>query len=226
MVDCRHSPAGCGSFNSRALLARALLWLPLLAGPLAVLLGLFFFLHSRLRLESQLVDYWWRIHMSEVEIVSTLRKSLRDGSLVKSHQSDDYERSNSLASSVTGVAEHQQQAAARAHARRGATSGCSLVGGSMKTPTPTASNLGSLVAANATNARTEVTRTTDTSGAWSSVADVCYGNISLGLFRLVKVALKPIRKFHHSRKLMIELRGVSKISTSAPTSRAPIETLS
>lgn len=59
---------------------------------------------------------------------------------------------------------------------------------------------------------TIITRATDASGAFtSSAADMCYGEINLGIYKLNKVALKPIAKFHKSRKLMIELRTVSII---------------
>ena len=55
---------------------------------------------------------------------------------------------------------------------------------------------------------TIVTRVTEATTNVSKL-DVCYGNISLGIYKMAKVAVKPISEFRQSRKLMIELRSVS-----------------
>jgi hypothetical protein len=164
------------------MLLKSFFWLALLSGPLAILTSLFCFVHRRLRLESQLLDHWWRIHLSEIEIIRTLRKSANDGSLV----------TNSEGSVVSSAGTSFQRRAKR-RITNNDDDDDDIDG----------------MAATAGD-KTEVTRATDTTNAWaSSATDVCYGNITLGIFKLTKVALKPISTFHQSRKLMIELRGVS-----------------
>lgn len=170
-------------------MAKSLLWLALLAGPAATLVGLFYFVHSRLRLESQLLDHWWRIHLSEIELVKTWRKNVNDGSLAAT-------------SSIVGS---MMSSAVPSIQRRAGQKPGDTINATSKTTHGAVAEI-----ANAFADKTEVTRATDTSGAWAtSAADVCYGNITLGFFRLSKVALKPISRLHQSRKMMIELRGVS-----------------
>jgi hypothetical protein len=165
----------------------------LTAIPVGILLGLFYFVHTRLKLESQLVDQWWRIHVSDIELVETWRKSTKDGSIVAT--------GNSMVSSETR--DSSERHATTVPPASVVLSSASSGGKQRLDATRPSSDL----------SRTEVTRTTaDTTGVWgSSVADVCYGNIRLGIFRLAKVALKPINKFHQSRRLMIELRSVSSM---------------
>jgi len=61
--------------------------------------------------------------------------------------------------------------------------------------------------------KTETSRTTNVSMTQASksqsVIDVCYGDITLGIYKLAKVAIKPIGDFQQSRKLMLELTAVS-----------------
>lgn len=176
--------------------------LVLLAGPLVLALGgLFYFVHSKLSLESQLVDHWWKIHLSDIEIVLTRRKNANDGSLVLQQTGAE----GSLVSSQDG------NTAASASANRLA----------IGVPGPF-SKVGSVIGVGGLSVaatRTEITKATDTTAGWASSAlDACYGNITLGIYKLSKVALKPISKFHQSRKLMIELRTVG-----GPIPATPIE---
>lgn len=144
----------------------------LLATPLAIVVSVvLYFLYNHISLESQLVDYWWKINYEDIDILATRRKggtsvpdSTAHGSLVSTQESGPNPASRGT--KKTGIS------SAVAH--------------------------------------TTVTKVTEASGAFtSSAVDICYGDINLGIFKLVKVAIKPIGKFHQSRKLMIELRTVS-----------------
>lgn len=168
-VDCRLTDT-CPSKP----MSKFLVTLSLLVIPLGMVMGsVLYFVYSRIAMESQLVDYWWKINYKEIEIVLTRRKAAGDGSSVATG-------ADSQVSSTHGGAEG---------------------GKSAKSGDGVASEPG----------KTVITKVTNTSGFASTAADVCYGEISLGLYKLSKVALKPISKFYQSRKLMIELRTVSAL---------------
>lgn len=154
----------------------------LMAAPLMLIMGsLLYFVHKRISLESKLVDYWWRIHLSDIQMVSTRRKNVKDGSLV-------------MAGAESLVSSQLQSSTKLIKSKR---TGAKLV-------REISCGSGSINDCGKTN----VTKATNTTAMASSL-DVCYGDISLGIYKLSKVALKPISKFHQSRKLMIELRNVS-----------------
>lgn len=148
--------------------------------------ALIFFIYRHLSLESQLVDYWWKINFSDIELVDVRRKNAGEGaggSSVGAAGGASGSHVSSLARRVVG----QEMSA-------GGSNGHKTTGGG---------------GAASEFAKTTITKATNTSGFNSSAADVCYGEISLGVYKLSKVALKPIVKFRQSRKLMIELRTVS-----------------
>lgn len=142
------------------------------APPAAIMGSILYFVYNRISLESQLVDYWWKISYSDIEIVSTRRKEAGKSSSIITGGSQVSEQalpSVKILHATDSIASEPHQAA-----------------------------------------KSSITKVTSTSVAYnSSAADVCYGDISLGIYKLAKVALKPISKFHQSRKLMIELRNVS-----------------
>lgn len=148
-----------------------------------------YFVYTRISLESQLVDYWWRINYQDIEILDSRRKNAGDGSSV-------------VTSSQVSLAS-KKSADEQRKGQDGSTGTSDQAGGK-----DSDCNRGPRSLAEVANR--SVTRTT-TSGLNSTNADVCYGNICLGIHKLNKVALKPIAKFHQSRKLMIELRSVSVI---------------
>lgn len=163
-------------------LSQFLATLILLAASAAIVMGpILYYVYKRISLESQLVDYWWKIQYADVEIVSTRRKNAGDGSSV-----------------VTGGSQVSSQCTPRNKIQKSQSIGSGQVDAVQ-------------------GARSSVTKLTlNTSLAFnSSAADVCYGNMSLGVYKLAKVALKPIKKFHQSRKLMIELRTVSRTFETA-----------
>jgi len=133
-------------------------------------------------LESQLVDYWWKISYKDIEIISTRRKNVGDGSSV----------ANETGSQISANQPVLQQEA-----------------GESVSDIPDKRRDSSQIGHSSELGKTTITRVTDTSAFASSAADVCYGSISLGVYKLAKVALRPFSKFHQSRKLMIELRTVS-----------------
>lgn len=116
---------------------------------------LLYFVYRHLRLESQLVDYWWKIKYEEIDILQTRRRDGADGTNVGDDKS-------SVISSLN--------LSSKAHSEHGA--------------------------------KTTVTNV-------SSTLCVTYGDILLANYKLGRVSLKPISKFHQSRKLMLELRIVS-----------------
>lgn len=149
--------------------------------PLGILVAVILYLiHKHLSMESKLVDYWWRIQLDDIEFIITRRKKANDGSLLAS-TADSLASSGAPSEQASGFGPTMHGSLAR-------TSGGSRVA---KTTSGRATNLG-----------------TTTIGT-SSVVDVCYGDISLGLYKQAKVAVKPIAKYHQSRKLMLELRTVS-----------------
>lgn len=160
--------------------SRFLVTLVLLAAPLAVVMGtILYFVYKRINLESQLVDYWWKISYKDIEIVETRRKNAGDGSSCATGAGGSQVSSHvNSASRIAGKPNDDNESDSRS---------------------PIASGV----------ARTTITKGTSTSAYASTAADVCYGEISLGVYKLAKVALKPISKFHQSRKLMVELRTVS-----------------
>lgn len=152
----------------------------LMAAPLLIVMGFVMFcVYKHISLESQLVDYWWRINSKDIEMITSRRKNAGDrGSSVNTKMGSSLASSHaaSIKARQTVVSEH----------------------------TGIQTRPGSDAAENS------VTKGTDTSVAFAtSAADVCYGNISLGVYKLAKVALKPISKLPQTRKLMIELRTVS-----------------
>lgn len=181
-VEC-HLSGTCASKP----LSRFLVTLMVLAVPLALVMGsALYFIYNHISLESQLVDYWWKINYRDIEIVQTRRKNAGDGSSI-----------------VTGAGAESQVSSHPGQLHKGTES--SLDPYDKSRPAVRSSELGRT---------TTITKVTDTSAAFaSSAADVCYGNITLGVYKLTKVAIKPISKFHQSRKLMIELRTVSTLMT-------------
>lgn len=178
-VECSLSGLCAGKPKSKFVIA-----ISIASAPLVVILGsLFYFVHSRLSLESKLVDYWWKIHLSELEIVMTRRKNANDGSLIVSGSAGP---AGGCAESSLVSSSHGGQLRIREAGGAGSTVGCDK-----------------------TTAITKASTTDFNSTAVASSMDVCYGNITLAVYKLAKVALKPISKFHQSRKLMIELRTVS-----------------
>lgn len=140
--------------------------------PAAILGSILYFVYKRISLESQLVDYWWKVSYSEIEIVSTRRKEAG-----KSSSADGSQVSEKASHLLKGLKDTESVNSESHQA-----------------------------------AKSSITKITNTSVAYnSSAAEVCYGDINLGMYKLAKVALKPISKFHQSRKLMIELRNVSFI---------------
>lgn len=153
---------------------RFLITLGFLVVPLGLLVvGSLYFIHKYLSMESELVDYWWRIQLDEIEFIVSRRKKANDGALVAN-------RAESTISSAKDSASVNPEERASV----------------VKTKSV---------------ARTTDVRTTTGIGTTieSSAADVCYGDISLGKYKQTKVAVKPIVKYHQSRKLMLELRTVS-----------------
>lgn len=150
-----------------------------MAAPLLVMMSfIIYFVYKRISLESQLVDYWWRINYKDIEIILSRRKNAGDGSTSGA-------ANGSLVSSSRGPSDKAFQTEINSH--RGGQHSSGVV----------------------TNS---VTKETETSTAFAnSAADVCYGNIILGNYKLAKVALKPISKLHQTRKLMIDLRTVNVI---------------
>lgn len=62
---------------------RFLITLGILVVPLGLLVvGTLYFIHKYLSMESELVDYWWRIQLDEIEFIVSRRKKANDGSLV------------------------------------------------------------------------------------------------------------------------------------------------
>lgn len=161
--------------------------------------AILYFVYKRISLESQLVDYWWRINYKDIEFVGTRRKRAGDGSSVAA--SDDGGDAAGEDSQVTSSRAMRSMKLARADSGRTEMiedkGPLSAVGGSQ-------------------TAKTTITKVTGTSGFASSAVDVCYGNINLGIYKLTKVAVKPISKFHQSRKLMVELRTVSGLILFSP----------
>lgn len=147
-----------------------------MAAPLLVIMSLIiYFVYKRISLESQLVDYWWRINFKDIEIIASRRKNAGDNSGAASGSVVSSSHGPSVKAYQTEISSHRGQK-------------------------------------NSGVAGTSVTRETDTSAAFAtSAADVCYGSIILGNYKLAKVAIKPISKLHQTRKLMIELRTVNVI---------------
>lgn len=206
------------------MLSRSIVMIIFVTVPLAALLGgLFYFVQSKLTLESKLVDYWWRIHMSEIEIISTRRKHANDGSLVlmptgatggggyggtdQSFVSSQLQPPSESSKPATNEQQQQQQRAAG-----GGTSVTTMLASQKMIASTVVGD--SAFGPGAGCDKTTVTRATADTTAMASSLDVCYGNIALGVYKLSKVALKPISRFHQSRKLMIELRSVSSGSSA------------
>lgn len=161
--------------------SRFLITILLMAAPPAIIMGsILYFVYNKIRLESQLVDYWWKISLSDIEIVLTKRKTAGNcSSIVTNGSQVSVPTLPSIKLSKSALADETQQFK------------------------------DSSVGINQT-VKSGITKVTNTSVAYnSSVGDVCYGDIVLGIYKMAKVALKPISKFHQSRKLMIELRTVS-----------------
>lgn len=182
-IDCQL----VGTCPSRPL-PRFLITLIMLFVPTALLVGIILFIvYRRMSLESQLVDHWWKISQSDIEFLITRRKALGetgDGLLVSSQ-------------------------AVRVTSSDGAN-----LSKSEPLAVTNLTSAPSSVTSNSGLPRTTVTKVTMTGvGKSSSAADLCYGVIGLGIYRLNKVAIKPMAKLHQSRKLMIELRTVSVACT-------------
>lgn len=156
--------------------SRFLITILLMAAPPAIIMGsILYFVFNKIRLESQLVDYWWKLSLSDIEFVLTKRKTAGNCSSIVTVDSQVSVPTLPSIKNADGTQLKQE---------------------------------GSVVA-NQT-VKSSITKVTNTSMAYdSSVGDVCYGDILLGIYKMAKVALKPISKFHQSRKLMIELRTVS-----------------
>lgn len=170
----------------------------LLATPLAAIMGaLVYFIYKHLSLESQLVDYWWKISSSDIEMVDVRRKRAGGSSV-----------SGAVDGGAGGAGSHVSSSQKPRRIAAVVTASFeidSASGGNQRT-------------AGSELAKTTITKATNTSGFNSSAADVCYGDISMGIYKLAKVALKPIAKFRQTRKLMIELRTVSVVSLLDPNS--------
>lgn len=149
---------------------------------------IFLFIYKRLSLESQLVDHWWKVGIDEVEIVTTRRKAV--GGSSSGHLTGTSSLVSSQAKTIT-LSEHETKQ-------------------SRESNTQKRDSLSQSRGPQSELVKSTVTKVTLNSGCTSNTAiDVCYGSIGLGIYRLNKVALKPILKLHQSRKLMIELRTVS-----------------
>lgn len=198
----------------------------LMSGPLVLIMSLLmYFVYSRLSLEAQLVDHWWKIRMADVEVVLTRRKNANNGSLVmtaSSHQGAGYAGatcvSGGSAGRMGGQALGTESLSSHGHTPPNTTSRAALAesiassGGKTMLISAGGRFKANSCGTNQTGLcdRTEITKVTgDTSLYNYSGTDVCYGNITLGIHKLAKVALKPIAKFQTSRKLMLELRNVS-----------------
>lgn len=149
-----------------------------LVAPLSlVAVAILYLVYRHLRLESQLVDYWWKIKYKDIELLGSRRKAANDGS-VSAVETASVVSSFHMSTGAKGSAAGQQAA----------------FSGNQSEP-----------------GKSQVTQTTTNV---SSAADACYGNIELATYKLSKVGLKPISKFHQSRKLMVELRTVSGTNTA------------
>lgn len=137
-------------------LPRLVTTLALTSSPFVLIVAIVVYLvYRHVSLESQLVDYWWKIKYEDIEILQSRRKQALDGTLLN----DD---KTSVVSSINASSKtHSDQCA-----------------------------------------KTTITNVSTT---------ICatYGNITLGNYKLGRVALKPIHKFHQSRRMMLELRTVS-----------------
>lgn len=173
--------------------SRFMVTLVLLAAPLIMITGfVLYFVHNRIHLESQLVDYWWRIDIRDIEIIASRRKNLGGGASI----------------GTVEICGSQTESVQRAITDASNQSDKGTEVGLYKAKNDTT------IQDSAVGQRTTITKVTDTSAFNSSAPDVCYGSIVLGIYKLNKVALKPISKFRQTRKMMMEIRGVSSKSPS------------
>lgn len=230
-VECRLS----GTCAARPISKFALVLLFVGVPIVSLMIAVAYVVLKRIRLESQLVDHWWRIDPSEIELVSTRRKQAACSDLAGSTSAvsvsgasmDDADTGTVSQAAMSALVPAQSgvmssaQTVARLRGHGQSSVGASMAGSAMAFAAGSGDNGATKQNAGAAGAKTVsssgVTKTTgaDTSVAHSSympessvAADVCYGSINLGLYKLNKVALKPIGKFHQSRKLMIDLRTV------------------
>lgn len=171
----------------------------LISAPVGLVMCLILYLvYSQINLESQLVDYWWKVSLKDVELIETRRKQAGAGSSIVSGGAAGCGSQASIFSKTPKQAEDDITDISDKTTREPATQADGL-----KLIKKCESDF-----ANKTSNITKATNT-NTSAFASTAADVCYGDIHLGIYKLAKVALKPIDKFNQSRKLMIELRTVS-----------------
>lgn len=140
------------------------------------------FVYRHLSFEAQLVDYWWKIRISDIEILDSRRKQAADGSSQAESESLGIE----LDKSIQGNQNEQ------------------LIG-THSVASSSGNNKSSRAQSTLEGKSSSITKVTNV----SSAVDATYGDIALGNYKLGKVALKPIVKFHQSRKLMMELKMVS-----------------